>query len=152
MIRALLKIIGVILLLIVVSLVWFDQSRSFYCLSDGRCITVWKRLGNKCYIVPGKCYEIFKPTDDYIQTTNTGYVDVILVNDKKLLINIEDNAEIVQQSSNSLIELYRDNKTLNDSLNTYFDGRYRQYKKEVDFISINIKENYATDKSGKKLK
>src|SRR5690554_2538954 len=140
MVKTLLKIIGVFLLLIVVLLVWFDQSRTFYCLSEDKCVTVWKRLGNKCYVVPRRYYGVFKPSDNYIKTTNTGYVDVILVNDNKLLIDIEHKAEILQRSSNGSIELYRDNKTVNDSLYTYFDGKYRRYVKGVDYININIKE------------
>ena len=47
--------------------------------------------------------------------------------------------------------LYRNDKALNDSLYTNFDGRYRRYKEKVDYININIDENYATDKNDKKL-
>lgn len=153
MVKMLLKITSVILLLIVVLLVWFDQSRSFYCLSEDKCVTVWKRLGNKCYIVPGKYYGVLNPSDNFIKMTNTGYIVAIWNNNEGLLIDIEDNAEIVQKSfGNILIGLYNDNKTANDSLYSDFDEGYRRYKKGVDYISIDIKENYATDKTGKKLK
>lgn len=151
MVKVSLKIIGSILLLIVVLLVWFDQSRSYVGLSEDKYVTVWKRLGNKCYIIPGKYYGIFKPSDNYIKTTNTGYVDIIFVSEKRLLIDIDAHAEIVQSSGKSLLELYSDNKAVNDSLYTYFDGEYRKYKKGVDYLSIDIKENYARDKTGKKI-
>ncbi|MFC3197061.1 hypothetical protein ACFOET_05500 [Parapedobacter deserti] len=152
MVKVLLKTTGVILFLMVALLVWFDQSRSFYCLSENKCVTVWKRLGNKCYIVPGKYYGIFKPSDNYIKTTNTGYVDVIFLNDISLLVDIEDNAKIIRHPGKNLIELYSNNKAVNDSLYTYFDGKYHKYKNEVEYISIDIKENYAINKAGRKLR
>lgn len=85
-------------------------------------------------------------------TNRYSNIHLISSNDGKLLIYIDENAIIIKQSSDKLIELYKENKVLNDSLYTYFDGKYNRYKKEVDFISINIQENYATDKNGKKLK
>lgn len=57
--KMILKLIAVILFFIAAFLVWFDLSRAFYCLSDDKCVTVWKRLGNKCYVVPGKYYGIY---------------------------------------------------------------------------------------------
>ena len=152
MVKIVLKIIGVILFVIAVLSVWFDQSRSFYCLSESKCVTLWKRLGNKCYIVPGKYYGIFKPSDNYIKTTNTGYVDIIFLNDISLLVDIEDDAEIIRHPDNNLIELYSNNKAVNDSLYTYFDGKYHKYKDEVEYISIDIKGNYAINKTGRKLR
>jgi len=93
------KIASSFILLIALFLVWFDQSRSFYCLSNDKCITVWKRLGNECYIIPGKYYGILKPSD-YVKTTNdnaltliydslSGY-DFVIFNDygKELKINL----------------------------------------------------------------
>lgn len=149
----LLKIIGVIVILIVVLSVWDEQSRSFYCLSEGKCITVWKRTGNKCYIVLNRYYGLFKPNYNYIKTTNTAFVDVIWTDDNRLIIDTEENAEIVQPPSdkNLIIERYRDKKAINDSLYTYFDGKYNKYNQGVNFIRLYIKENYAIDKNGNKL-
>lgn len=153
-VKMLLKIVGVIAILIVVLSVWAEQSRSFYCLSEGKCITVWKRSGNKCYIVLNKYSGLFKPTDNYIKTTNTAFVDILWTDDNRLLIDTEDNAEIVQPSSdkNLIIERYRDDKAMNDSLYTYFDGKYNRYDEGVNYIRLYIKENYATDRTNKKIK
>jgi len=142
----------VILILIVSVFVWLDQSRHFYCLSDKQCFTVWKRLGNKCYIIPGKYFGIFRPSH-YIETTNNIYVDVIRRGDTSLLVNTGKNIEILDQSIHTqLIDWYGNDRVRNDSLYTFFDGKYRRYKKEVEYIGVNIEENYAVDKSGKKLK
>lgn len=32
-----------------------------------------------------------------------------------------------------------------------FDGKYNKYNEKINYIRLYIKENYATDKAGKKL-
>jgi len=144
--------LGIFVLIIINTLV-SEGVKSIYCLSDDKCVTVWKRANGEVYIIHGEYKGRKVPSDNYVKMTNVmfSYIDVIFKQENKLLISFSDKADIEQKSSNGLIELYRDNKTLNDSLYTYFDGRYEMYNKEVDYISIDIKENYATDKSGKKL-
>lgn len=130
-----------------------DGVRSFYCLSTDKCITVWKPGDGYVFIVYGTYRSGKKPTDEYVRLTNTsyGYISVILSKNNELLIDVEKNADIIHQSSNGFIKLYRNSKELNDSIYTYLDGNYRRYKKEVDYINIDTKENYATDKTGKKI-
>jgi len=148
MVKRLIKNISLFLLLIAVVLIVLDQKRSFYCLSNNRCVTVWKRLGNKCYVIPGKYYGIFEPTDDYVKTTNTNSITIIWLDDNSWLIDANKNVEIFNDSTNSaLIQLYNNKTSYNDSLYTYFDGKYQKYKRNVNFISIDIKENYVLDKS-----
>tara|TARA_R110002050_G_scaffold152322_1_gene279754 strand:- start:395 stop:823 length:429 start_codon:yes stop_codon:yes gene_type:complete len=136
----------------------FNGVRSFYCLSEDKCITIWKTESNSAFIILGKYNSAKTPSDDYIKLidiTNAvdWYASVIFTKDDKLLIDVvDDNTKVISQSSKGTIELYNNNKTLNDSLYTYFDGKYRRYKNDVEYISIDIKQNYATDKSGKKLK
>jgi hypothetical protein len=131
--------------------------RSFYCLSEDKCITVWKKGNNSAFIILGKYDSAKTPSDNYVKLiniTNTvdWYSSVIFTKNGKLLIDVVDeNTKVISQSSKGVIELYNNEKTLNDSLYTYFDGKYRRYNDEVDYISIDIKENYATDKSGKKI-
>lgn len=131
-----------------------DGVKSIYCLSDDKCVTVWKRTNGEVYIIFGEYKSKKVPSDNYVKMTNVmfNYIDVIFKQENKLLISLGDKADVEQKFSNGLIELYKDNKAFNDSLYTYFDGRYRKYKENVDFISIDIKENYATDKTGKKIK
>jgi hypothetical protein len=155
MMRMLLSIIGILLILIVVCSICSEQTRSFYCLSEGKCVTVWKRYGDKCYIVLDKYNGIFKPTDNYIKTSNmAAIVDVIWTEDNRLLIDTEDNVEIVQPHSdkNYVIERYSKAKVINDSRYTYFDGKYSRYNEQVNYIRLYVKENYATDRANKKIK
>lgn len=134
-----------------------NEVRSFYCLSGGKCITVWKIENNSAFIILGKYNSSKTPSDDYIKLidiTNAvdWYASVIFSKDDKLLVDVvDDNTKVISQSSKGTIELYNNKKTLNDSLYTYFDGKYRRYKNDVEYISIDIKENYATDKTGKKI-
>jgi hypothetical protein len=148
------RMLLVLLILIVVGSICSEQTRSFYCLSEGKCVTVWKRSGDKCYIVLDKYYGIFKPTDNYIKTSNTAFVDVIWTEDNRLLIDTDDNVEIVQPHSNKkfIIERYSNDKVINDSRYTYFDGKYDRYNEKVDYIRLYVKENYATDRANKKIK
>lgn len=143
-----------IFVLMIISTLMSDGVKSIYCLSDDKCVTVWKRTNGEVYIILGEYKGKKVPSDNYVKMTNVmfNYIDVIFKQENKLLISLGDKANVEQKSSNGLIELYRDNKAFNDSLYTYFDGRYRKYKENVDFISIDIKENYATDKTGKKIK
>lgn len=140
--------------LIIINSCKSDGIRSFYCLSKDNCITVWKPGNGDVYIIYGTYSSTKKPTDDYVKVLNNRYdnIHLILLKDDKLLIDVDENATVINQSTNGLMELYKDNKASNDSLYTYFDGKYNRYKKEVYYISVNIKDNYATDKSGKKLK
>lgn len=131
-----------------------DGARSVYCITKDKCITTWELGNGELLIVYGTYKGIKKPVDDYIKVINNRYdnIHLLISRDGKLLIDVDKNATVVKQSSNDLIDLYKNNKTLNDSLYTYFDGKYTRYKKEVDYISLNIKENYATDKNGNKLR
>lgn len=148
MVKKLIKNISLLLFLVAIILVAIDQTRSFYCLSNNKCVTVWKRLGNKCYVIPGKYYGILKPTDDYVKTANTNSITIIWLDNNSWLIDADKNVEIFNDSTHStLIQLYNNEKSYNDSLYTYFDGKYQKYKKNVNYMSIDIKENYVLDKS-----
>ncbi len=150
--RMLLKTIGIVLLLIAVFLVWFDQSRRFYCLSDDKCVTVWKRLGNKCYVVPGKYYGVSKPSKSYVKTININSIDIVWQDINSLLVLSKDEVKIFNKSTSSLsIELYDDKKNHNDSMYTFFHNGYRKYNAEAEYIGINIKENYAWNNKGEKI-
>lgn len=131
-------------------LLWYDQSRKQFCLSEDKCITVWKRLGGDCYIIPNKYDSWFKPQKDYILIDNLGSLDIIWEENNHLLIN-SDDATIVNKSKNLKMQDYRLNKEINDSLYLEFDGRYHRYKSNIIYMQINAEENYATDNYGNKL-
>ncbi|WP_147269366.1 hypothetical protein [Schleiferia thermophila] len=132
------KIAGLFILLIILFLIWFDQSRSFYCMSNDKCITVWKRLGNKCYIIPGKYYGILKPSD-YVKTTNdnaltiifddlSGY-DFVIFNDygKELEVNL--SKERIKYFKNFERDIFIDEFYVNERI-----------KDNLPYLQIDIKE------------
>lgn len=160
MVKMLFKIMGILLLLIVLLLVWYDQSRTFYCLSNDKCVTVWKRLGGKCYIIPSKYYGVFKPSSDYIKTTNTQYLTFYFSNDipNKMIVrnqgsstgekrgyeivnNLSENLEIAEYSDDYKAILYKP-----DAI------KFKDVKTSTEYLDLDIKENYATDKTGRKIK
>lgn len=159
MVNKLLKIMGVFLLLMALLLVWYDQSRTFYCLSNDRCITVWKRLGGKCYIVPSKYYGIFKPSDSYIKTSNTQYLTLYFTNKlpHKIVVRNQGNAkeqagyEILNKSIGNweIIEYSEDFKSILYKPNA---KKFNEVDPSTNYIDLNIKESYAVDKSGEKLR
>jgi hypothetical protein len=148
--KKILIILSVCLLLITV---WFGEGRSFYCLDDKHCVTVWKTYYNRCYVIPGKYYGLFKPSGSYIESTNLSSMDLIWNGTPhEIIVNKDNNTTIVNRfpKSNNLID-YNTNKIHNDSLFISFDGKYHRYRKGVMFISIFIEEDYAVGNNGKKL-
>ena len=148
------RILLFFIIIIALLIIWLGESRRFFCLSDGKCVTVWKTYNDICYIIPGKYYGIVRPASiNYIKTSNLSDADIIWLPDSKVIIaNINDSAIIVNNSPTSMkIVNYNFNKDHNDTLFTYFDGKYHRYKKNNEYISVFIKENYALDKNGKSL-
>lgn len=144
-------ITSVIIFFIIIYLYNFDQSRSIYCLTSEKCITVWKRLGGKCYIIPEKYFGRKRPAGAYIKTTNTNRLHVIWQNENSILVTSKEDIIYVQSTSKMRIKLYQENKEVYDSLYTFLDGSYRKYKEEVNFLSIDVKENYVRNNKGQKV-
>lgn len=157
MVKLLLKISGTIILLAIVFLVWLDQSRSFYCLSEDKCVTVWKRLGNKCFIIPGKYYGVLSPTVEHIRTTNNQYLTLYFADDLpgRIIVRNQSDSEregyeIVESSKGRLgfVEYTDDLKMI-----LYKPGakKFSDVVRTANYMDLDIKENYAIDKKGDKL-
>ncbi len=147
------KLLLIFFALIIIAIIWYGESRKFFCLDNGKCVTVWKTFNNICYIIPGKYYGIMRPsTYSYIKTTNINNLDIIWkAHSDSIVVNSDDSVFIVNNFSKGVkINKYNLNEKYNDSLFTYFDGKYNRYRKGINYISIFIQENYATDKDGKK--
>lgn len=148
------RILLVIFSILTVLIIWFDQSRTFYCLDNNKCITVWKRIGGSCFVIPGKYYGIIKPSDNYIITSNASDMDVVWEKDPShVIVSMDEGSKIVNNSRNEItITDYKAKKKYNDSLYMSFDGTYLRHRKGTDFIILFIKENYAVDNYGNKMK
>lgn len=131
---------------------WYDQSRSFFKATNGEYITMWKRWGGTCYLIPGKYYGVTKPKDNYIETKNTSSGDFIW-NDKDskyILFSGDENCKIVNNDSTKVrIINYLEEKQKNDSVYIERQGHYNVYKKSLIRLGIDILEGYASDGTGK---
>ena len=146
------KILIVLAVLVVVSLAWYGESRKFLCLDNGKCITLWKTFNNVCYIIPGKYYGPLGPSTNYLQSTNTNNIMVffsaglpnafVFKSEQPLKIN-KDGFDFLDYSS--------DEKKF-DSIFYIPNARTVQdVKGDVQYLDISIRENYATDKNGKRM-
>jgi hypothetical protein len=66
----------IILLVFGLLVIWFLEGRRFYCLENGKCITLWKFSNGTSYIMPYKYYGLTKPSDNYVETKSIGYIDI----------------------------------------------------------------------------
>ena len=118
-------------------------------------MTVWKTYNNVCYIIPGKYYGLVRPTNGYMQCSNTNLIT--------FYFSSELPDAIIHQSG-------YDVKIYNDSLNPikFYDfsidtSRYLKIlylptarrrsdlKPDAELMDINIREEYAADRTGKHL-
>lgn len=150
--KKILKILIILVCVIAGLFLWFDQSRSFFKATNGEYITMWKRWGGTCYLIPGKYYGVTKPSDGYIETRNKNeYVDFLWFTNKSNHLLYYGNTEDKIYNTNKtdfIISNYLDNKQKNDSLFTEKKEHYSHYKKGVSRLSINILEGYATNGTG----
>jgi hypothetical protein len=66
------------ILLVALILFYFDQGRKYYYNNDHtKCITVWKRIGGKCYVIPTNYNSFWSPQDDYLLTTNLNCLIIV---------------------------------------------------------------------------
>ncbi|MBW3520483.1 hypothetical protein KO524_15075 [Flavobacterium sp. NKUCC04_CG] len=116
-----------------------DQSRSFYKLEDGKEVTVWKRIGGICYVIPYKYYGIIKPSSCAIETVNTGGITLIWYNGK-LIVNTDSKMKIIN-NGDCILEDYMNKKDENDSIFLYSDNGIDKLKSDLKYLSIYILDN-----------
>ena len=141
-------VIGVILLI-----VWFGEDRSFYTTGNGKYVTVWKTYGNTCYVIPGKYYGLTKPSKrTHIQSTNTAMISLLWNERLDTIFMSSSKATVFNFPSSEVFILdYEANSKAVDNIYTYLEDNKRKVKKNAQYISLMIEENYATDQNGKKL-
>ena len=148
------KKVALLVTILAALLFWFGESRHFYCLNN-RCLTVWKTFNNICYIIPGKYYGLVKPSDNFIATTNTNNLTIyftgqlpktfFIKGDEKIKIYNTDKTRFV------LLDYEGQSQTFDSILYNKNATKFNDLKENASLIEIFVKENYATDKSGKKL-
>lgn len=132
------KILGVLILIIVGLLIWYKLSRSFYCLDDNKCITVWK-TSKGCYIIFRKYYGIRKPNDNFIKTTNTNAITLLSPKssiDSFVLSN--DYGQKIEIGTTSHKIKYFNSEERDLFVNSFFENNV--IKSNYNYIMIDIKE------------
>lgn len=153
--KRVIKYIVVILGVFLGLFLWYDQSRSFFKATNGEYITMWKRWGGTCYLIPGKYYGITKPKDGYIETSNLGYLTIYYSDKLPNLILLRKESNNDYKFSNPinkkyLFEDYISNKEKYKPI-IYKENaeEFSDINKDASFLSINILEGYASDGTGK---
>lgn len=158
--KKVMKIVGIFLLIVIVFLVWFDQSRSFYCLTSGDCVTVWKRLGNKCYVIPGKYYGVFKPSSSFIETTNSQYLTLYFTDElpEKIVVRNQGSSKsqhggyVINNKEKSNWEIVEYSDDYKPLIYNPEAQKFNDVKAGANYIDLDIKQNYAINKKGEKIK
>lgn len=147
----LLEILGVIAFFI-----WRDQSRTTYSFSNGTQVTVWKRLGGTCYVIPGSYSGFTKPKPPYIETSNAQYLTLYLADRfPKTLITrpqgtasgIEGAFKIVDGGSGDW-EIILYDESWREKLYDPGATRLNDVAADVDFLDIDIHDGTAIGKHG----
>jgi len=150
-----LKIFVLIIIVIGSILIWYDQKRSFFKATNGEYMTMWKRVGGICYLIPGKYYGITKPKDGYVEMPTLAHLTVYY-SDKLpniILLRKESNYDYKAYAPVNKAYLFA-NYLLNKE--KYRPIIYKEettasmdINKDASYLSINILESYATDETGR---
>jgi hypothetical protein len=154
------KVLFSFIFIVAVFFIYYGERRSFYCLTNGTCVTVWKTFNNKCYVIYGRYLGLIKPNDNYIETTNTQYLTLYfsLKLPKKIIARDEGilgGSKRVFKIFNSDIKTITIEQYHSENLNHTFFQRDSTVGYSLglttESMGINIKEGYAVDKNNEKL-
>lgn len=129
--------------IVIISLcIYAIEKRSFYCLENGKCVTVWKNIGGSCYIMPYRYYGLFHPSDGYIKTSNLSYIDFFYLSEfpDEIIIRVSyDTPEIINSSSKN-IQMFNFYDNEEEFKRVLFD-KNGFTKDSVGYIFIDIGDN-----------
>lgn len=136
-----------------------NGERSFYCLSEDKCVTVWKTGYDDVYIIPSKYKGSGKPDVNHIKTINKQFLTLFFSKQfpNKIIVkdegNLENNKKMysIENSLNGEWEFIEYSAEYKNELYNPNASKFNDVKLNTDYLTLNIKENYATDKTGKKI-
>ena len=107
--------------------------------TNGEYITIWKRHGDKCYIIPGKYWGLFAPKHNFALSKNINEIDIIWLNKKHIVISGLDSILVINKDPQQvLLQNYIENEHYFDSVLCDFDGKFNRYKRTTNYISISL--------------
>jgi hypothetical protein len=138
--------------------IWNGEKRKFYSVGDNKYITVWKTFGGVCYIIPEKYYGLVRPSVNFMETTDDNYIVLFFSKETPSHVIYWENRQnrelkIVNNSKDKVLFVnYLSNQDSLDKLLYKPDAKkVRDVKDNVEMLDIDIEQDYATDKTGKKI-
>jgi hypothetical protein len=105
--------------------------------------------------VPNKYYGLFKPSENYLETTNNNNLTIYLTNQmpNALIYKSELQVSVINNDKGkcSFYDYNRDAKRFDQLLYIPNAKRNNDVKSNVQLIDIFIHDNFAQDKNGIKL-
>lgn len=130
----------VIFVLIIINTLMSDGVKTIYCLSDDKCVTVWKRTNGEVYIIYGEYKGKKVPSDNYLKTSYKNAITIIVDNSSIYSYIIFNNygGEVSIETSDYNIKYYDYEQREAFIKDYYIDERI---KSSLRYLTINIKEN-----------
>lgn len=150
------KVIIFVSVLLLIVYYQLDYKRYFIESSDGKKVfTVWQKIGNRCYVIPGKYYSPFKPSKNYIQTKNyRNYIDIVFNPSNGNYADVSIYNDFEKHNLTSNINIFSNNDAM-----MYNYGILKNYdpqkgirvvavdkeilKKKYDYVSIDLNRIYG---------
>jgi hypothetical protein len=135
---------------VIILVLLYGESRTFYRVDD-KYITIWKKIGGECCIVPGRYYGLISPSDNFITTSNendgvTFYWSKEFSN--AIIFKSDKHYTIVNSDTNKLVIL-----DFNKDAEKYYSILYktdaiyhRDIKDNPNYIDIDIFDNYSSSR------
>lgn len=130
---------------------WYGESRKFFCLENGKCITLWKTYNNVCYVIPGKYYGLWAPSNNFIKTSNLNELTIFFTDElpNTLIVQSREKLKVYNKGGVVFLDYDSDSTRFKNILYKPDAKRfYKDLKPNASLISIDIKENYARDRQG----
>lgn len=149
------------LVFLVVNTLISDGIKCYYCLSDNQCVTVWKKGNGEVFVIPGKYESNKEPDISHIKTINSQYLTLYFTSqagyDDKIIVRDEGNL----QNSHKMYSIINDlggkwtfveySDVARSLVYEPEATKFKDVRAEVNYLTISIEENFAVDKSGRKV-
>lgn len=133
----------------VVLLAYADQGRTFFCLGNGSCITVWKRLGGTCYVTSGKYRGVMSP-DSYVSLKSSGQLTLFFSPSEPNAVIVEGNGLKIANAGSG-VKFVRKGEREEALLYEASARTASDVKPGVVMVDLDVGPMYATDQQGQKL-
>ena len=145
-----------VLIILFLLLIWYGEKRKFYEVSTGNWITIWKTYGGRCFLIPGKYYGVWPPSNDVLEIKTGTDLTLFFSSELPQVVGYRTPKKVrVKNSNSSKIQFYHyeEDPTRFDSL-FYFtaDSPGKKVRNTTEMMVIYSADDVVIDKNGNKLK